>query len=63
MRAVGATRRQVRRTILAESLLLTAAGTAFGILAGLWLGYMLVGALIPARHAARLNVVTGLAYE
>ncbi|HSJ55113.1 MAG TPA: FtsX-like permease family protein [Anaerolineae bacterium] len=95
MRAVGATRRQVRRTILAESLLLTAAGTAFGILAGLWLGYILVGALnvggfvvpyrfpyagilvtvavgllfgvigalIPARHAARLNVVSALAYE
>jgi putative ABC transport system permease protein len=95
MRAVGATRRQVRRIILAESLLLTAAGTASGILGGLWLGYVLVGAinvggfpvpysfpyagilltiavgllfgvigaLIPARHAARLEIVTALAYE
>jgi putative ABC transport system permease protein len=95
MRAVGATRKQVRRMILAESLLLTAAGTALGILAGVWLGYVLVGAinvggfpvpyrfpyagvlltiavgllfgviaaLIPARHAARLDIVTALAYE
>lgn len=95
LRAVGATRRQVKRIILGESLLLAAAGTAFGILAGLWLGYVLVaamnaigfvmsysfpyagvlvtvavgllfgvlGALIPARQAARLDIVTALAYE
>jgi putative ABC transport system permease protein len=92
---VGATRKQVRRLILAESLLLTATGMAFGLLAGLWLGYVLVGAinvggfpvpysfplagilvtlvvgllfgvvgaLIPARHAARLDIVAALAYE
>jgi putative ABC transport system permease protein len=95
IRAVGGTQRQVQRMILAESLLLAAAGTAFGILAGLWLGYVLVGALkvggfvlpyyfpyagilvtiaigllfgvlaslIPARQAARLNIVTALHYE
>jgi putative ABC transport system permease protein len=95
LRAVGATRRQVRRMIMAESLLLAAAGTAFGILSGVWLGYILVaamnmtgfvlpyffpyagilttvavgllfgvlGALIPARHAARLNIVAALHYE
>lgn len=95
MRAVGATRKQVRRMILVESLLLAMAGTAFGILSGIWLGYILVeamnvsgfvvpyffpvagilttiavgllfgvvGALIPARQAARLDVVTALAYE
>ncbi len=95
LRAVGATRRQVRRIILGESLLLAAAGTAYGLLSGLWLGYVLagalnvggfpmpyyfpyaaalatiaagllfgvVGALIPARQAARLNVVTALQYE
>ena len=34
IRAVGGTRSQVRRMILAESLLLSAAGTGFGILAG-----------------------------
>ncbi len=45
LRAVGATRRQVGRMILAESLLLSAAGTGFGILTGLWLGYVFVGAL------------------
>ena len=95
MRAVGATRRQVRRMIVAESLLLSAMGVAFGILAGLWMGYVLVGAmsftglplayffpyagiliaiavglllgvlaaLLPARHAARLDIVAALAYE
>jgi putative ABC transport system permease protein len=95
LRAVGSTRRQVRRMILAESLVLAAAGTAFGILAGLWLGYLMVqgirmtgikvdfffpyggllttiavgllfgvvGALIPARQAARLDIVRALQYE
>ncbi len=45
LRAVGATRRQVRRIIVAESLLLAMMGTALGIFAGLWLGYVLTGAL------------------
>ena len=95
IRAVGGTRRQVRRMILAESLLLAGLGIAFGILAGLWMGYSLVGAmglvgfnltyffpaasvlvaiavglifgvlasLIPARQAARLDIVTALHYE
>jgi putative ABC transport system permease protein len=95
LRAVGGTRRQIRRMILAESLLLAAAGTSFGILAGLWLGYVLVGALeiagftlpyyfplggilftiavgllfgvvaslLPARHAAKLDIVAALHYE
>lgn len=95
LRAVGATRNQVRRMIVAESLLLSMAGIAFGILSGLWMGYIIVAAvrvngfvgpyffpyagilltiavglligvvaaLIPARHAARLNIVTALQYE
>jgi putative ABC transport system permease protein len=42
LRAVGTTRRQVGRTVLAESLLLAALGTAFGLIAGLYLGYLLV---------------------
>ncbi|MCX8066237.1 MAG: ABC transporter permease [Anaerolineae bacterium] len=42
LRAVGSTRRQIRRMVVAESLLLGALGTAFGILAGLWLGYVLI---------------------
>lgn len=37
--------RQVRRMILGESLLLSATGTAFGILAGLWLGYIFVAGM------------------
>jgi putative ABC transport system permease protein len=42
LRAVGSTRRQVRRMVMAESLLLSAIGTALGVIAGVWLGYALV---------------------
>jgi putative ABC transport system permease protein len=45
LRAVGSTRRQIRRMVMAESLLLSAIGTAFGIIAGLFLGYALVLAM------------------
>ncbi len=45
LRAVGATRRQVRRMVMAESLLLSVIGTALGAVAGLWLGYALVAAM------------------
>ncbi|CUS04653.2 putative ABC transporter permease protein [Candidatus Promineifilum breve] len=45
LRAVGSTRGQVRRVVLAEALILAALGTLFGILAGLYLGYMGVAAL------------------
>lgn len=45
LRAVGATRRQIRRMVLAESLLLSVIGTGFGAIAGLWLGYALVAAM------------------
>lgn len=42
LRAIGAARSQVRRMIIAEALLLAAVGTAFGLLAGLYLGYVMV---------------------
>jgi putative ABC transport system permease protein len=95
LRAVGATRKQVRRIILAEAMILAAIGTAFGLLSGLYLGAMAVqsfaalgfpidyifpassliatiaaglifgvlAAIIPARQAARLNIVEALRYE
>jgi putative ABC transport system permease protein len=95
LRAVGATRRQIRSMIVAEALILAAIGTALGLLAGSYLGYMtaqalgalgfpiqyafpaggwlvaiaiglLFGALaaiIPARQAARMDVVAALRYE
>jgi putative ABC transport system permease protein len=95
LRAIGSTRRQVRRIVIAESLLLAAIGTAFGLLAGLYLGYVMilgmssggypvsyvfpaagllaatavglllgvVAALVPARQAARMNIVRALRYE
>jgi putative ABC transport system permease protein len=48
LRAVGSTRRQVRRMVMAESLLLSAIGTALGVISGIWLGY----ALVIATNAA-----------
>ena len=45
LRAVGATRRQIRRMVMAESLLLSVIGTALGAISGLWLGYALVTAM------------------
>ena len=94
IRAVGGTRKQVRRMVMAEALLLASVGTAFGILSGMYLGYVIVkamgslfpmaysfplagilagiaigllfgalAAIIPARQAARLQVVEALRYE
>jgi len=45
IRAVGGTRTQIRTMVLAEALLLAAIGSAFGILGGLYLGYVLVVAM------------------
>jgi putative ABC transport system permease protein len=94
LRAVGATRKQIRRMVVAEALLLAAIGTAFGLLGGLYLGYTFVSALgsifplgyafpltgilvatafgllfgalaafIPARQAAKLEIIAALHYE
>jgi putative ABC transport system permease protein len=94
IRAVGGTRRQVRNMVVVEALLLATIGTAFGILGGLYLGYVFVtgikiiypmgyyfplsgilaaiaiglifgalAAVIPARQAARMDVVAALRYE
>ena len=95
LRAIGTTRKQVRRMVLAEALLLAALGTALGLVAGLYLGYVMVAglsvagyplsysfplaglaaavaigllfgvlaALLPARQAARLEIVTALHHE
>jgi putative ABC transport system permease protein len=95
LRAVGATRRQVRTIVVTEALILSAIGTSFGLLSGIYLGYMAVGAMvavgfpmeyafpatgalvaiaagilfgalaavIPARQAARLEIVQALRYE
>jgi putative ABC transport system permease protein len=45
IRAAGGTRKQIRTMIIAEALLLAAIGTAFGILGGLYLGYVIVVAM------------------
>jgi putative ABC transport system permease protein len=94
LRAVGATRKQIRTMVVAEALLLASIGTTFGVACGLYLGYVFVSALkpifplgyafpltgivaaiviglffgalaaiIPARQAARMNVVEALRYE
>ncbi len=94
IRAVGGTRKQIRRIVVVEALLLAAIGAAFGIFGGLYLGYVIVSgvkilfpmgyffplsgiaaavvigllfgglaAIIPARQAARLEIVQALRYE
>ena len=50
LRAIGATRRQVGKTIVAEALLLAALGTGFGILAGLYLSYVFVAGMNAAGY-------------
>jgi putative ABC transport system permease protein len=45
IRAMGGTRKQIRSLVVAEALLLAAIGTAFGILGGLYLGYVFVTAV------------------
>jgi len=45
IRAVGGTQKQLRRMVVAEALILAAIGTAFGLLAGLYLGYVFVVAM------------------
>jgi putative ABC transport system permease protein len=95
LRALGSSRWLVRRTMVDESLLITLAGAAAGILAGLVIGFVwisglgsvmpgiafhlplttivvvavasviagVVAAALPARRAARLNVIEALTYE
>ena len=95
LRALGASRWQVRRMIVDESLIITLIGTLMGIVVGAGIGYALlkglaagvpgvnyrlplatiagvavagvvlglIAAILPARRAARLNVIEALSYE
>jgi putative ABC transport system permease protein len=93
LRAVGMTRRQVRRMIRHESIITALLGAAMGIAAGLAVAAVLasvfadegltfavpfgsliafslvailagvLAAILPARRAARMDVLTALAYE
>lgn len=45
LRAVGAKRRQIRRMIIAESLLLSLMGIALGVISGIMLSYVMTGVL------------------
>jgi putative ABC transport system permease protein len=91
LRAVGMTRRQVRRMIRYESVITALIGATLGIVLGIVLGGLLVwrvdfiefalptlqlvvfaiaaivvgiiAAILPARRAARLNVLQALQYE
>jgi putative ABC transport system permease protein len=91
LRAVGTTRRQVRRMVRYESVITSVIGATLGVIVGTVFGGMVVGrldqipfalptgqiiafflvaivvgilaAIIPARRAARLNVLEALHYE
>jgi len=45
LRAIGSIRKQIRRMVLAESLLLSTLGIAIGILVGLWMSWIMVESL------------------
>jgi len=60
IRAVGGTRKQVRRMVVAEALLLASVGTAFGILSGMYLGYVIVKALGVLFPMAKSFPLTGV---
>jgi len=61
LRAIGSTRGQVRQMVLAEAVLLAATGTAFGLLAGLYLGYVMVTGLASAGFPVEYSFpVSGL---
>lgn len=66
LRAIGLTRKQVRTMILTEALILSGIGTLFGILAGLYLGDMAIGAMgslgFPTRFVIPFSgVLLGIA--
>jgi putative ABC transport system permease protein len=93
LRAVGMTRRQVRRMVRHESIVTSLIGGALGIVIGILLGLLvtvalsdqgivfavpyaqvvyfiiatvivgIIAAILPARRAARLNVLEALQYE
>jgi putative ABC transport system permease protein len=93
LRAIGMTRRQVRRMIRSESVLIAVFGTVLGVSLGLFCGWALsigvagtgvsfgipwvwmiaalvgalvtgvIAAVIPARRAARMDVLEAIAYE
>jgi putative ABC transport system permease protein len=50
LRAIGATRSQIRMVIVAEALLLAAIGTAFGLFSGLYLAYITVQAMAATGY-------------
>jgi putative ABC transport system permease protein len=59
LRAIGTTRGQIRRMIVAESLLLGVAGTVLGLLSGLALGYALTGAVGSSFYKVAFSVPVG----
>ncbi len=66
LRAIGSTRAQVRTIVLTEALILSGIGTVFGVLAGLYLGDMAIGAMgslgFPTRFVFPTSgIILGLA--
>lgn len=59
LRAIGATKKQIRRLVMAESLFLAGLGTLLGVFCGLYLGYTMVLGLSVTGFPVQYSFPTG----
>lgn len=62
LRAIGTTRWQIRRMVVAESLLITAAGATLGVIVGLMLGWAFVRGISSANAGVEFHPPVGVIF-
>ncbi len=64
LRAVGMTRRQLRRAVRWEAAIVATFGGLMGVAVGMVLGVAgLLAAVLPARRAGRMDILEAIAHE